>query len=420
MERKRLERNLSLYRVYVATGEPFFWAPILIASIMSLGKMTLGEVFFMEGVVMLAYGFVEVNTGALADRLGRKYTIVLGKILETIGFTWFAFMDSPLDAWVANCIFMLGLSFCSGAERTLMTQTFSKLGYDKDEAKACFYALEGKVQSYCFLIVACASIVSGFLAEIDLRLPLFLSIPVLSVSIVTACFFTEVPNGTEVSLRKYRYSESGFFGTLSSLYRFTQSIRNTVLYGWKTYKTTNGLLWLTLTFALLGISSKAWHFTYNPYFALTDVSYRYYGYIYCALNLVSWFFSKESKRILKGISVQTVVSLMVFTIGVPIILMGVFVYPLSGLFVLFQNFTRGVSKPFFGSEMHYIIPNDEVRATIDSIDSGIRSGMQAIAMFIFSWILDTYPLPPVLIGLGTIVLLLGVWCIATYKKHSSN
>jgi hypothetical protein len=298
--------------------------------------------------------------------------------------------------------------------------SLKKIGYNAQTAKLEQRKIVSKASGYRFLAVACASLVTGFLAEIDLRYPLYLSIPLLFACISITFFFTEVPNGTEETFDKYWYRSLSVRAILKATYTFLQGIKRNVLQGLSIFFTTKGMLWITLTLALVGISSKVWMFTYNPYFALTEVPYRYYGYIFCALNIVSWYFSTHSVGIIGSMKAKTLILCMTFTIGVPMALMGLFVYPLSGFLVLFQNFTRGVSMPFFTAEFHHKIHNEDVRATLDSVDSALRSTLQAVCLYLFTFVLELYTLPNILLGLGTLVLTLGMVCVLTHKENYPN
>jgi MFS family permease len=360
----------------------------------------------MEAVVMVLYSVVEVHTGALADVIGRKTTIVLGKLLETIGLVWFASMDSVFDAWGANGVFMLGISFCSGSDNALLIASLKKLGYEGEGVKSEFARIAGRTQSNKFLLIAFASFFAGYLAEINVRLPLYLSIPLLFFCTILCCFFTEVQNGTKRSTQKVR----------NKTYNIINAVRKTVFSGCRLFLSTKTLVWIVLTLALVQISSKVWFFTYNPYFEIVGIPYRYYGYIFSALSIVSWYFSKNATRILQHVSAQGIVMSMVATIAIPMILMGMVVHPLSASLVTVQNFTRGIARPFFDSELHHLIYSEEVRATLDSVKSAVHRFLEAILLLLFRALLDTTALTTALIVVGCIVLICGSVSVCTYKR----
>lgn len=412
MDRKLLERNLKLYVWYVLLGQPLFWGPILLTSIMSLGKLSLPDVYLMEAVVMLGFSVVEVHTGAVADVIGRRITIILGKTLQIIGMIWFSCMQTPFDAWGANIVFMLGISFCSGSDRALIMTSLKRMGYNDEGAKSKFAEITSKAQAHSLLLMGCTSLLSGFLAEVHIRIPLFLSIPGMLVCTCIVCFFTEYPNGTEKKKKKKSLRDR--------VRDFLVDVKETIIQGFKVFKKTKVLWWLVLTFALLDISSKTWFFSYNSYFELVDIPYRYFGLIFFLLNVVGWYFAKNAKRIMETTNRKCIVSIMILTIGVPIVLMGVFIYPVSAGLVVFQNYTRGVARSMFTSEIHHQIHSEELRATVDSWGSAIHCTLEAITLLLYRMSLNYNGFTFTLILLGCIVLFFGSISIGTYKKVFKN
>jgi len=117
---KDAARNIRLYRLYVTFREPLLWGSILISFIMHVGHMSLAQIYFMESLVLLGTIFLQVPTGALADLIGRKKTVIFGSIMYSISIIWFSFGNSPLDMWGANILCMFGISFCDGADSAFL------------------------------------------------------------------------------------------------------------------------------------------------------------------------------------------------------------------------------------------------------------------------------------------------------------
>ncbi len=59
--------------------------------------MSLSEIYLMEAVVVGEIVLLEIPSGALADLIGRKKTILLGQFLIFLSAVLFALIDSPLD-----------------------------------------------------------------------------------------------------------------------------------------------------------------------------------------------------------------------------------------------------------------------------------------------------------------------------------
>ena len=78
MDEVEVRKNITLYKWFVISAEPLFWGPTLILCLQRLGKMSLSEVYIMEAIVISGIVFLEIPSGALADLIGRKQTILLG------------------------------------------------------------------------------------------------------------------------------------------------------------------------------------------------------------------------------------------------------------------------------------------------------------------------------------------------------
>ncbi|KKS30668.1 MAG: major facilitator superfamily [Parcubacteria group bacterium GW2011_GWC2_42_11] len=127
MEREKALRNITLYKWYVVFREPLMWGPILISCLTELGHMKLGEIYFMEAIVLFGYIFLEPPSGALADLIGRKKMVVIGAGCEVVSIAWFACIQTPFDVWSANIVWMIGASFSSGANTSLIYDTLAEL-----------------------------------------------------------------------------------------------------------------------------------------------------------------------------------------------------------------------------------------------------------------------------------------------------
>jgi MFS family permease len=99
MDEHHAARNILLYRIYVLFGEPLFWGAVLITSLQQLAHMSLPDIYFMESGVLLICVALNVPAGMLADRIGRKRTVIAGRTLLLASAVCFAFMQSPRDGW---------------------------------------------------------------------------------------------------------------------------------------------------------------------------------------------------------------------------------------------------------------------------------------------------------------------------------
>lgn len=388
-EKQKLEKNLKLYYWYSIFAEPLFWGPILIIAIMKLGNMSLPHIYFMEAVVILGLIFLEIPTGALADRIGRKRTMVLGGIFLILESIWFAAMNSPFDVWGANLTWVVGFVLCSGANSALLYDSLKALRREHE-----FKKFNGRALGAKLLVTAFTSLVAGFLAEIDLRLPMMLCVPGMFVSLGIVLKMYEPPITKKVK-------ERGFVDIMKVSVLFVANNKS--------------LKWIVLFSALLATASKVWFFTYNPYFELVELPVKYFGVLFFALNIIAWIFSKYAHEIEKYIGEFRSILLMLFCVTVPVILMGTFVTVLAVPLVLIQNVKRGLFTPFVSDFIHKRIDSD-VRATVDSIKSSVKGLSEFLGLALFGTLLTYVSLPTALIVLGVVVAFFGLYAIDVYRR----
>ncbi len=395
----KMKRNIKLYFWFQLFHEPLFWGPILISYLQEVGKMTLGEIFIMEGVVMVVVAITEVLTGSLADTIGRKKTMLIGSFLLVLDAIGFSLASQPLHVWIANIIWAIGFSFCSGADKALFYDSLKKIsecngGSLEKEAKK----REGRSVGQRYLLLAFTSLAAGNLYEIHERLPLLLSIPCVIFSFSLIFFMTEPERRSEFSLKKqFEVMKSGFV----------------------TVFTKKHLAWLVLFGLFLGTISKAWFFTYNPYFDLVQISKADFGYIFFALNIIAWFFTQFSYKIEELIGEKGCVILMMSCLGFPILLMGIFVKPSMTLLVLVQNVTRGIMGPFFFCFLNQRVKSHN-RATVISVKSSIIGWGHFFVSVGFGLIIKEFSLPESLKLLGVTTLFLGVIFYVWYLRLISE
>lgn len=384
MDKHLLERNLKLYQIFETCREPIFWGPIVILFLNKMARMSLPEIFFMESVVIAMLMVFEIPTGALADLLGRKRTIFIGSLFLVADTAFFAFATCPLMAWTGNILWAIGFSLISGADSSMLYDTLKVLGREKEYKK-----IQGKAVSYRFFLMAITSLIGGFLADINLRLPAILGLSTVIISCVVVSFFFEPP--VVERKRKYDFREHLKIAKDS----FSIFIKNPKV------------RWLIFFSAVLATTSKLWFFTYNPYFELVKLPLPMFGVIFFFLNIIaasSSFFADSIHKKL-GSTISAVV--MVALLGLPIIAMGMWPIAPFAFLVMMQNFVRGYQKPFIEHLMHDHICS-KTRATVMSIQSSVTSIGQATGLALTSWYLAKSSLTSFLILLGIFALVIGL------------
>lgn len=382
-------RNILLYRLYAIFNEPLFWGPILIISLQKLAHMPLSDIYYMESAVLCICVALDIPSGALADLIGRKRSIIIGRVFLLGSSIFFTTMRTPLDAWIGNILWAIGFSMQSGADTALLYDTLKEHGR-QDE----FKRVEGQAVGSRLILVACCSLITGLLADIELRLPLWLCLPFIAVPLVVAFFFKEPTRTGHYSVQKQ-----------------IEVLKQGIAFAIRSVE----VRWMIGFAALLATTSKVWFFTYNPYFELVGLPLAYYGVIFFCLNAVAWLSSHYAYKAEHWIGEKACVIGMILCVGIPILIMGCIPIQPFAYLVVVQNIVRGFMRPFVGDYMNRHITSN-IRATVLSVQSSTANLMAIIGLAVFGFLTGTLGLLHSLVMLGVVAIGLGALSYLTYVK----
>jgi MFS family permease len=83
--REQFERNVDLYPWYMALYHAFFWMPVFFLYFSEY--LTVSGVLQLEAIYYVAVVLTEVPSGWASDRLGRRYTLIIGASSLLAGYT---------------------------------------------------------------------------------------------------------------------------------------------------------------------------------------------------------------------------------------------------------------------------------------------------------------------------------------------
>lgn len=130
---------------------------------------------------------LELPTGALADLLGRKNTVIIGRVLNIAGNLVYSIANSFPLFLIANVLYQSNWAFESGAQSALLYDSLKENNKDKEYYKKT----EADTYLYCTLGMVGASILGGFLYRFNIHSPYYVCVIVSIISLVVTFFFQE-------------------------------------------------------------------------------------------------------------------------------------------------------------------------------------------------------------------------------------
>lgn len=341
---KAYAKNVKLYYSYTLFANLLILGPIITLYYLARG-LSYTEILSLQAISAVTIVLMEVPTGAVADLLGRKRSILLGAVTMAVSIFLYGMGKNFLVFAIAEGLFAIGASFKSGADTALLYDSLKRMNQESEFknviSRGSFYALLAQVPG---------SILSSIFFEWSIALPLFISAGFIVISFLIAWRFQEIEVYTKEERPHYFQQIAKSARTLAT----HPKIRSIVLF--------------CMVYLLF---SRAGFWMIQPYLKEIDLPIRYFGLLFAGLNLVAAFSSRWTPKYLslsKGWSL----------IG----LTGILLVSFLGLwrlhnfwgfaFLAMQQIARGFYRPTTQKYINKHIPSQE-RATVLSLQSMLQN-----------------------------------------------
>jgi len=200
-----MERNIKIAYIVGTFRNAWFWLGVWILFYLSITNYS--GIGIVESTLFFTAIILEVPTGALADILGKRKTIIISFFLSALCNFGIAYSTNLNNLVISVVLGGIGMSLYSGA--------FDALVYDsllQDKKESMFNKVLSRITSQQLIMVAVCSAIGGYLYVYDHHLPFMLCGIFALVASVLSFFFTEPKLDTEkFSLKNYtKQNTEGF------------------------------------------------------------------------------------------------------------------------------------------------------------------------------------------------------------------
>ena len=178
------DRTILKYYGYLAT-KASFETPVWVLFLLSRDISYTG-VSVLQATLALVVLIAEVPSGVIADRFGRRNSILICVFLRSIAWIGVAFAWSFTTFFVLFAAYAVGNAFRSGTEDAWLYDVLAERT-DEDE----FAHVRGRGRSIKLIITAITNVVGGWLATIDLTYPWLATGAAMAVGLVFVWSFPE-------------------------------------------------------------------------------------------------------------------------------------------------------------------------------------------------------------------------------------
>ncbi len=346
--------------------------------------MNVKMVVYCEIIYALTIIILEIPSGILADKFGRKNLILIGSILA---FFEFIILIFAYNFWqFAFVVFLTGIggACTSGAWNALLYDSlvFSKMERD-------FQKVLGHIEALDFLASLIAALSGGVLAGLyDFRFNYMLSAFSAMISLIAVLFLKEP--------KREHFNKDNHNKVRSIL-------KQSIEFFSKNLNITSMIIHVAVISACINYIYEFWQIYLN----YINIPVAFFGIVSAILTIVripgaiiaNWLTERFNRRdLIFFLSSMVAIGLLI----------SAFIKSLTGVLAMSMAcFSYGIMELVVIGKLHHEIDND-FRATIDSAGSFMRQFFSAMLGLIFAYVSDT-------ISIFAGFMILGLSCfVATY------
>ncbi|MBW2987639.1 MFS transporter [Candidatus Woesearchaeota archaeon] len=356
-----------------------FIGGVLVPFYLEWGKISFTQIMLLQSIFAFSIFAFEIPTGAIADYLGRKTSIIFASIALLIGPIIYTLYPSIILFIIAEIIWGASYAMLSGADEALVYDSLKKTK-SENKSKKIF----GRIGSFEIAALTIAAPIGSIIAgTIGLRYTmLFMTVPFICATVLT--FFLKEPK-TERKIESKR---------------LVRDLVDGVKY-FRNHKILKSLAFDRIAISVL-VFFIVW--TYQPLLTQLNVPIIYFGFVgagFMALEVFIMNNFDKLERFFKSKKGYLLASALIPGIG--FILLGLNPYVAIAVILIIIIGGVGLSRPtLFRSYMNKHIESHH-RATVLSTSSMIERFSGAV-LYPFIGLLVEFSLQYTLIIIGIIVI----------------
>jgi MFS family permease len=337
---------------------PIFWR------YMTERGLLFSEIMLLSAIYSAVVTLVEVPTGAFADRIGRKQSMMFGSLaLVASGVTAY-FAHSFMVFAIAETLAAISMALCSGADSAYLYDLLKANGRTSEYAR-----LEGKASAWHLGGMAAAMALGGALGEIDLALPYLATAGVGAAAFVIT-----------LVMRDERVAERAQTGEGTSMREELGAYMSHMGQALRDLRASKALIWVISYSTVVFVLLKATVYLYQPYLDERGFGIANTGLVFAGVFVVAAAVAQSSDSLRALLGERALVwGLLIILAGSFMLLNSIVGHWALALLAL-QAVAKGLYSPLTKPLLNRGIVASGRRATLLSIESiARRLGMGAFS-----------------------------------------
>lgn len=211
-----MDRNITLYPWYAFARSLVFWQAVWF--LIFQGRLSAAEAILLYAVYDIATMAMEVPSGYLSDRAGRRITLVVSSVALLVGAVVLLVADSFALAVLGQVVIGASMAFNSGTDTALLYESLASRGRQDDIERH-----EVKAWRFSFTALALSAFMGGALALVWEGLPFAATAVAGVAAVIIAARLIEPDHARQAG------STSAGRSTISSREVLAQAFRNPCL-----------------------------------------------------------------------------------------------------------------------------------------------------------------------------------------------
>lgn len=353
--------------------------PIIVIYWQSHG-LSIQDIFILQVVFSLAVVVFEIPTGYLADRFGKKTSLVLGAVCWTLGFLLYYAIPSYFGFIVAELTLALASGLISGADTALLYETLKT-----HKREGLYQKYQGRLLATSMVSEAVAAVLAGVVVALfSIKAVLLVQWVVVALTIPLSLSLKEVKTNV-------KEKTPTLLAILRGSFRENERLRYLNVYAGALSAATLTMMWFV-----------------QPHWQVIGVDIIYFGYLFAVLHLTVAFGAVIAHKVegqlrfrtLFGIMAVMPLALYLSTGMLNASLLSLLVIPLFWLL-------RGVSSPIISGYVQRECKDNE-RATVLSINALVSRVIFSVFSPFLGWVADVWDLGTAFLASGVIFGVLSI------------
>jgi len=376
-----MKSNINFCYLLAFIWQSWFWLGIWVLYYLRFTNYS-GIGLIESFMIILSTGF-EIPTGAIADLLGKKKTIVSAFFLVGIGEFIMASAISFYSILLAILVMNLGYAFFSGSFEALIFDSLKQDGKENE-----FEKIIGRIHSLFLIGLAFASIVGGYLYFISPALPFWITGALKVIGFIISLFLIEPKFDTQkFSIRSFAVQTK--LGIIE-LFKSQKIIYQTLLL------VSIGVFFVIINQILDNVMAVEFGFKENQL-----------GILFAGIALLGALMSVNTPKILKFLSAFKLLWLISLITSVSLL-----ISPIVGLWIGGSMIVlRSSLLPVFDNLASVLInrtTQSKYRATTLSTFAMLKNLPYVALAFVSGYLMDTWSVVNFALVLGILMLIVTI------------